>query len=537
MKGLLLRYIKSVSDFNELKINDLDNLPEPIKTQFLQLCQLAYMSFTKLSVQVTFTDSDALYGCLDSLGLMQSSADLFIDTGTTVTHSFLHFTIQEFLAAYHLSHAETKVQELYLETHCHDPQSFMIIRFSIGLNSKILQLLKSLEDCILIEKLHWLYESQSPGDVCKCLGSGDMFYSSHFDTAFDLFALSYCICHSNCTWHLVINLSDVNSVFGQKYGSVDDVYCGYIKKLTIYKATSSGISTFFSLPKHIFDKLSNLQFLDTKDTIDSTLTTEIICSELVPCLRQFTLHYLDSKYSNVYSVIDSVCRYCPKVEYFSFKQSVFSILETTQLCKFVSSQSSLSEIMLKLVDNIFTGDSLQQLASGITHAISLVYLDLSYNRLPVSVLQILSDTLEINTSLKTLQLNHCCIQDDGVYVLANGLKKNNSLVEVGLNWNVIGVDGAASLSSMLIVNASLKKLYLGGNESIGTFGAIKLIKALKCNSTLETLILSPKCKPVEFSSVSMQKIRKSSRLNFVYLPESIVQSGTTCIQQLVSSKT
>ena len=104
VKGLLLRYVKSVSKFSELRLQGLNNLPEPIRTHFEQLCLLAFMSFTKLNIQVTFNDSEAaLYGCLDSLGLMQSSADLSIDAGTTNTHSFLHFTIQEFLAAYHLS--------------------------------------------------------------------------------------------------------------------------------------------------------------------------------------------------------------------------------------------------------------------------------------------------------------------------------------------------------------------------------------------------------------------------------------------------
>ena len=79
--------MKSLPELSELKIVDLKSLPKPIKTGFEQLCLLAFMSFTKLTVQVTFTDSEAaLYGCLDSLGLMQSSADLSVDTGTTVTH-------------------------------------------------------------------------------------------------------------------------------------------------------------------------------------------------------------------------------------------------------------------------------------------------------------------------------------------------------------------------------------------------------------------------------------------------------------------
>ena len=115
IQALLLRYMKSIPEFSELKIVDLKSLPEPIKTGFEQLCILAFMSFTKLTVQVTFTDSEAaLYGCQDSLGLMQSSADLSIYTGTNVTHSFLHFTIQEFLAAYHLENTSTFYHSIFI---------------------------------------------------------------------------------------------------------------------------------------------------------------------------------------------------------------------------------------------------------------------------------------------------------------------------------------------------------------------------------------------------------------------------------------
>ncbi len=124
VEGLLLRYIKSLPEFNNLKVISISCLPEPVKTHFHQLCLLAFISFTKLTVQVTFTDSEAaLYECFDFLGLMQSSTELSINTSTTVSHSFLHFTIQEFLAAYHLSKQPSKVQELFLEVQSKDPEA------------------------------------------------------------------------------------------------------------------------------------------------------------------------------------------------------------------------------------------------------------------------------------------------------------------------------------------------------------------------------------------------------------------------------
>ena len=187
-----------------------------------------------MSVQVTFTDSEAaLYGCLDSLGLMQSSANLSIDTGTTVTHSFLHFTIQEFLAAYHLSKQPAQVQELFLETHKNDNQFHMLLRFLIGLNSDALQYIGEATENqeITTTHLHWLFESQSPLAISSYLGNKLAKYRSWGETVssgFDLYALSYCLCNSNCLWELEIDLDNLSSVYSAKSNTCD----GKIKDLS-----------------------------------------------------------------------------------------------------------------------------------------------------------------------------------------------------------------------------------------------------------------------------------------------------------------
>ena len=50
VEGLLLRYIKLIPEFCALKAICLSSLPEPLQTHFHQLCLLAFMSFTKLTV-------------------------------------------------------------------------------------------------------------------------------------------------------------------------------------------------------------------------------------------------------------------------------------------------------------------------------------------------------------------------------------------------------------------------------------------------------------------------------------------------------
>ena len=260
VQALLLRYMKSIPEFSELKIVDLKSLPEPIKTGFEQLCILAFMSFTKLTVQVTFTDSEAaLYGCQDSLGLMQSSADLSIYTGTNVTHSFLHFTIQEFLAAYHLSLQSLDTQALFYETHSIDPQFAVLLGFLIGLNSQLLQNVTCSDSTIDSSHLHWLHESQSPKDVAHFLGNGVITFINYdiIMSPFDIYTLTYCLCHSNCKWELSLLLDKLTTVF-QTQKSDSASYSGWIDTLVIGYERGNGLEIFFSLPQILFSKLHYL---------------------------------------------------------------------------------------------------------------------------------------------------------------------------------------------------------------------------------------------------------------------------------------
>ena len=291
VKGILVRYMKSVPEFSELKLVDLENLLEPIKTHFEQLCLLAFMSFTKVSVQVTFTDSEAaLYGCLDSLGLMQSSADLSIDTGTTVTHSFLHFTIQEFLAAYHLSKQPAQVQKLFLETHKNDNQFHMLLRFLIGLNSDALQYIGEATENqeITTTHLHWLFESQSPLAISSYLGQqiSRSIYLGVKLLVVVLIFMPYHIASAIVTAYgrLEIDLDNLSSVYSAKSNTCD----GKIKDLFLISKTKSDLPLFLSLPMTLFSKIHSLCCLFLICDIDSSLT-EILKSDLVPSLQGFPL--------------------------------------------------------------------------------------------------------------------------------------------------------------------------------------------------------------------------------------------------------
>ena len=518
VEGLLLRYIKLNPNITHSHIVYLSNLPEPIKSYFHQLCLLSFMSFTKLTVQVTFTDSEAaLYECFDFLGLMQSSTELSINSGTTVSHSFLHFTIQEFLAAYHLSKQPSQMQELFLEVHSKDPQFSMLITFLVGLNSSVLHCIKLPESeyqDLSTFHLHLLYETQSPKDVCKFLGNMTVveYYPALTSTSLDLHALSYCLCSSECYWFLKVNLRNFTSLFQNP----DESYTGQIKRLEIIDASRSNLQLFFSLPKRLFSDLYRL-VLRCCEPVESVVG-DILSDGRLMNLKQFSFQNKTLQVSfDLSLIIESLCTSHPNLVHIGIGRTVISSSDMAGLCKYTSlrSPSGSPELTLYLRRNIEI-ESLNLLISTVAFSKILTHLDISLNHLSVEELEMLSVALSANSCLKTLGMDNCLIGGEGAELLSTGLEKNRTLLGLDLRRNVINVNGAAALASMLTVNTSLKMLYLSHNEHIGHVGALRLISALQDdNKTLATLSLPAKCEPIEYGSISMNKIRKSGRIEFI----------------------
>ena len=518
IKGLVYRYMKTNPEFANVSLADLKSLPEPYSIIFQQVCQLAFMSFTKLTVQVSFTDEEAaVSGCLDSLGLMQSSADQSVHSGTYIIHSFLHFTIQEYLAAYYLSLQPQENQKLFFETHAKDPKFSVLLGFLIGLNSNVVRNIQQIVD-IKFEPhyLHWLYESQSPQNVARCLGEGLVYFQSYFKLKpFDIYALTYCMSYSNCTWNLIVDLEDLTTVFVPPEG-VPVAYSGYVEELSVFNATDVGIQKFFSLPQHLFTKLHFLYFYNRDVAIQEgphhKCLASLLRSNLFPSLVEFQT-VDNNRLGGIGVVIDALQNSCSHLNTVKIEASVFSLSDILPLCTYLSSSEALSR--LGLPKNTFLDSSVECLLSAIPCAKSLTRLDLSHNTLTLDNLEMLSVALTLNTTLRALRLKSCSIDAKGAEHLAAGLEVNSSVQYLFLNRNKINIAGAAALASMLTVNKTLKELHLHEDESIGIEGAIKLINALEDNRPLVNLSLSAACEPVEYRSVLMKTVRNEGRVSFV----------------------
>ena len=99
---ILNRYLKANTEYPSVRT--LQNLPGALCGQFLELSKLAHEGFLKEEV-ILYGDIGEHFGFLDAV------PDLY--GGCDVSFNFLHLTLQEFFAAYHISQMSDKGVELF----------------------------------------------------------------------------------------------------------------------------------------------------------------------------------------------------------------------------------------------------------------------------------------------------------------------------------------------------------------------------------------------------------------------------------------
>ena len=236
IRSLLLRHMNDLPEYKDkcAKITNLSKLPECIKSHFDNLAQLAYDGICNKDQHIIFTQDEIPSG-LNTLGLMQSSMELYADIGSETSFNFLHLTIQEFLAAYHLLESSFDEQvQLFLG--CNNNTESVLLRFLAGLSPKALESAISHHthrlskgEAVTCEDIYQMFESINITVLQKILIFKDSGYDE-FSHPFQYYMLGSVIANACCSWDVSIRNSEgenilmfVNGVLSCKEGNFKSI--------------------------------------------------------------------------------------------------------------------------------------------------------------------------------------------------------------------------------------------------------------------------------------------------------------------------
>lgn len=487
------------------------------------------------SIQVVFSESD-LPKRIDVLGLMQSTRDYSVDIGYSAGYTFSHISIQEFLAAYHLSLQSQDTITEFVVKYCKSPLYKDVLLYLSGLTH--FMEIRHIQNSLLpvdnteqlrinsIEYLHWIYEGQYAEKCKDILASFSVKFLPHdphhkyklsLSSPFDIHVFHYCVNHSSCWWNVLLHTMSSTLHALPPYHCNPDQRTA-MHKLAQPKVTSNQISVIgfdvnlvpisFSLFLRAIPSFIGIKFIFLMD--GRVFSPKFESSNIAVNVQADSLFMLPSE-ANLYSlehfslcgillsdegavhILEAIQIKSPCINAISLpltKVGVTSTCAIIAICKLVNKSKTLSQI--NLAGNSLSSESLQLLFSA---PATLTTLNLSGNVMTESDVEFLSVALSLNRHLCELSLNWCGIDSEGAEHLADGLSQNDSLRCLNLKGNNLIVTGACMLADMLKENSTLETMDISDDSSIRARGAECLISALEMNSTLKLLKLSKELIP------------------------------------------
>ena len=492
------------SDMN-IRVRTLADLPERVLGDLQQLCHLAYEG---VSQQVIVFSS--LPEGVSTLGLLQTVPQVYDEGEDRVSYNFLHYTIQEYLAALHLSHLQPQQLINIFETKCKNmvkarfggkyyemTQWNTTFQFLAGITKLEPFQVPLLSDLLWLDQTNmhkWLYESQNQPLLISVQGSGDSnLRLSYSATTTDCFAAGYCLAHSNCRWKMILS-------------SVDDVSMEFLSKGCNYQIPKNGICS----------QLVSASFSH------GSITAKVLGYFLtIPNSLVQHIQHLDFKCSKLgrrgCELLAEGVQRMPSLETLNLSRN--SGIGCGGAVQLISSLHSLKLRELNMTGTGISDPDFECLASYIHSTTSLEQLWIGKNEISVESIDSLCKALSANSSMRGLYLwelhlttchcvcfgqllrqpTHCQIQksvlgwcsltSDGVGELMSGLSYNHTLRDLDLRNNQIGSEGAVAIATMLKTNRSLESLNIA-RCGIGSSGGVELGAALERNKTLRYLNLS-----------------------------------------------
>ena len=393
----ICRHLAKFGNLLENTIPDLANLPEPCYKTIQQLSKLALeginnnkLFFTLQEMRAACQDINTTPGVVNGFGLLQAVQHFGL-TGKTTTFNFVHFSIQEFLAAYHITQLPLDEELLVLKAkfwgRLHSNMFLMYTSLTNGQRSAFKQFLSGGNDAIIISETFLR-------DQLKCLHLFHTFHEAKDETMYTS------IQQAQIFSDKVIDLHNTSL-------SPYDIEC---------------VTLFLTCSPYKKWKMLNLRYCHLQDhglrMIHHGLRTSGVT------IRGFDLSCNGLTKSSSCTISDLTI-HCG-VEAL-FINGNYTIGEDPALFNMLSHPSS-RLVTLDLWDTSLSSPSAVALFDGVAEGNRLQQLNISYSNITDEVCDFIATSLESNECLVTLAMyGNSKISAEAVQQLVDAIHHNNTL--------------------------------------------------------------------------------------------------------------
>ena len=518
----------------------LANVPKPVLDIVYNLSELAYKGLQENKLVFTFTEIEQIcphinetVGAINGFGLLQAVQHYpHKGAGTTTSFNFLHYTMQEFLAALHVSNLPNKQQSsLMKKTFWDGHYNFMWMMFVgiVGIKSKIFVNFVSkgrvykrkigvrIADNIRSDKRKLLHvfqcymEAKSNAEIPEVISDmfkdGKIIISKVKLLPHHISSLMTFMSNSSMQWKTLelkqckitdVGMNVLEQFISEKLSTLEyvdlgdnesspcGVYCTIIRHCSVNNLTLCGIQA--SEMNEITESLQK----------NTTLTSLTLCNILgniksietvLSCIT--TLNKINLPCRKVIDSEDFEAVLFHTTLQYECDDTV-PVIDNNRIVKVNLLYNNSCDALI--ISNLNSLDASHQCIDDYGAAVitticdKLKILNLSNNKISDDGAAAISDGLKYNITLQELNMSCNGITNEGAKMIGEAIKVNKILKELDISHNSMSDDGAAAISDGLKYNISLQEVNMSYNK-ITSEGAKTIAEAIQFNTTLHTLDL------------------------------------------------
>ena len=428
-QGALIHKVKKVTD-----------LPKNVLNVIKQLSKLAFEGLLKN--QLVFMEDEIdevcpevhdIPGAINGFGLLQTVQHYCKKgaAGTDMSFVFLHFTMQEFLAAFYVSALQNGQQSLWIK------RSFWDSHFNFM----------------------WMMYVGIVGVKSECV--------TKLIHSFDV----------NCKYNLQYKIKECLHLF-QCYLEAKDAKLDEMPEV-ISSIFNDGNISFYGLTSLLPNHVTSLTYYMMKSRVkwkSINLRACNICDDGMRILQQFFINFQDKA-----TLIKDICLSGNNLSSFFGSQNDINQEAQVETNTIVMS-TFYSFYSVNLSNNHICYNGIVELAN-----VNVQKLDISHNKLSDNEARAINECLKKNTTIQELDVSDNAFNNEGAVAIFEAISVSTTLRQINIAGNNVSNDATEAISSSLTSNKTLLELNISKNL-LSKEGVMRIVKACTINRTLYKLV-------------------------------------------------